>query len=579
MIRLIRRNLKGYALVCAVIAPLMMLVEVLMDLQQPTLMSDIVDIGVARRDLGYVTATGLQMFAFALVGFVGGSSNSFFASIASANMSARLREMLFGKVQSLSFAEIDRFKTSSLVTRLTNDVVQMQSMLTMLLRVMVRSPIICLGGIVMAVLLIPELSPIFIIVLPLIIAGIVLVLYRAVPLFMRVQSRLDRVNTVMRENLLGVRVVKTFGLERRQLESFGEANGGLTEDSVRAQGRTIVLMPVVTLVMNFSVVAVLWFGGNLVISGGLPVGKIMAFVNYLVQITNSLMMAVNLVINLSRAQASASRINEVLAAQPSVAEPARPSVPAGTSVEFEHVSFRYRDSGDGVLRDISFRIGDGQTLGIIGATGSGKSTLVGLIPRLYDPEEGCVRVGGVDVRTVPLAVLRREIGLVMQESTLFSGTVRDNLLFGREEASEEEIAQAVRDAQAFEFIDALPEGLMSPVEQRGKNFSGGQKQRLSIARTLLANPGVLILDDSTSAVDLATESRLHGAIGERMAGSTVIVIAQRISAVMHADRILVLDNGRVSALGTHEELLRSSEVYRSIVVSQLGEEALAHAAC
>ena len=579
MFKLVLKYVKGSARIFAVIAPLMMLLEVFMDLQQPTLMSDIIDIGVANRDMNYVLHTGLQMIVYAIIGFIGGALCSLAAGLAAVNMSGQMRQGLFDKIQSLSFAEIDHFKTSSLVTRLTNDVMQMQSMMLMMLRIMVRAPLITLGGIVMSFLLNAKLALLFCILLPIVVTSIILVLQKSVPLFSQVQERLDKVNTVMRENLLGVRVVKSFSLEQRESERFKEANDALTGKSIRAQNVTFLLMPVVTLVMNISVVAVLWFGGNMVQTGSLETGKIMAFINYLVQITNSLVMGVNLIINVSRAQASSVRINEVLDIEPSITEPREPISPANYDVEFRNVSFRYDESGDFVLKNISFTMKQGNTVGIIGATGSGKSSLISLIPRLYDVSDGQVLIGGVDIRQVSLHELRRKIGIVMQDSLLFSGTIASNLTFGKENASEAELDGAASDAQATEFISTLVQKYSSPAEQRGRNFSGGQKQRLSLARTLLQDPEILILDDSTSAVDLRTESYLRAALADRMKERTVIIIAQRISAVMDADKIIVLDFGRVAAEGTHEELLCSSEIYRSIAVSQLGEEVLAYAGC
>lgn len=579
MIKLVLKYLKGSARVCAVIAPLMMLLEVFMDLQQPTLMSDIIDIGVVNKDITYVVHTGILMIVYAFFGFIGGSLCSVTSSVAAVNMSGRMRQGLFDKIQSLSFAEIDHFKTSSLVTRLTNDVMQMQSMVLMMLRIMVRSPLICIGGIVMSLLLSPKLSLLFCIVLPIVIASIIIVLDKSVPVFSQVQERLDKVNTVMRENLLGVRVVKSFTIEGRQAERFSTANDALTEKSIQAQNVTFLLMPVVTLVMNLSVVAVLWFGGNMAAVGGVEPGKIMAFINYLVQITNSLIMAVNLIINVSRAQASSVRINDVLAVNPSITEPKEPLLPANYDIEFKDVSFRYGESGDSVLKNISFTIRQGETLGIIGATGSGKSSLVCLIPRLYDVTHGQILIGGVDIRKLSLHELRSKIGVVMQDSILFSGTIGSNLRFGNEDSSDKELDSACTDAQAIEFVSALANRYDSPVEQRGRNFSGGQKQRISLARTLLQEPQILILDDSTSAIDLLTESRLRSALSARMKDRTMILIAQRISAVMAADKIIVLDFGEIAAAGTHGELLCSSEIYRSIAVSQLGEEVLAHVTC
>ncbi len=579
MVRLIRKNLKGSALVCAIFAPLLIFIEVLMDLQQPTLMSDIVDIGVKGRNLGYVWSTGIKMVLCAFVGVLGGASCGVLASFASVTMAGEVRGKLFRKIQSLSCSGADSFRASSLITRLTNDVTQIQNMFLMLLRGMVRSPMLCIGGILMSFLLSPRLAVVFCVILPVLITCIVYVVRKSVPLYTEMQSWLDRVNTVMRENLLGVRVVKSFHLEGRQYERFQDVNGKFTEKSIRAQGLTFSLMPIVTLLMNLTVVAILWFGGNMVTAGGLETGKLMAFVNYLVQITNSLMFLVNLIINISRAQASAARINEVFFCREDEKESRTPRIPESFGIEFRNVSFRYRESGRYVLRDLSFRIREGQTVGIIGATGSGKSTLVSLIPRLYEADKGRVLIGGCDVRDIPLPVLRGLIRFVFQNSVLFEGTVEDNLRFGRETASKAEMEDALRTAQAWDFIQALPGGLQSRVEQRGKNFSGGQKQRLSIARTLLRKPKILILDDSTSALDLATEARLQSELSrKREKDSTVLLIAQRISSIMNADTILVLDNGRIAEQGTHSGLLRENGIYRSIAVSQLGEEALSHAA-
>jgi ATP-binding cassette subfamily B protein len=585
MIKLIGKYLKGPALACAIIAPTLMLVEVLMDLQQPVLMARIIDVGVANRDLAYVLHTGLKMIVCAMIGFLGGAGCSVFAAYAAVTMSGKMRQGLFGKIQSLSFAEIDRFRTSSLVTRLTNDVMQMQQMTLMTLRIMVRSPLTLIGSVFMCLTLSPRLALIFCAILPLVTVGIVLVLAKSVPAFARVQKSLDRINTIMRENLLGARLVKTFNMEGRQATRFADANDDLTEKSISAQNLTFILLPAVTLVMNLSVVAALWFGGHIVASGGsanganvgLAIGTIMAFINYLVQITHSLMMAVNLVVNISRAGASAARINEVLDTESSIANPPAPCTPVHWNVEFENVGFRYNTAAARALSDISFSVAGGETVGIIGATGSGKTTLASLIPRLYDATDGRVLVGGMDVRELDIAALRTQIAFVMQESLLFSGTVADNLRFGDETADDGRQDGALRDAQALDFVAGLPAGKNSPVEQRGRNFSGGQKQRLSLARAFLKNPKILILDDSTSAVDLKTEAAMRGALARRMKGITVIVIAQRVSAVMNADRIVVLDFGKVAACGTHAELVRTSDIYRSIVASQLGEEAISHA--
>ncbi|WP_048116378.1 ABC transporter ATP-binding protein [Methanosarcina barkeri] len=577
MFQLIKKNLKGIALIYSLLAPLLMLIEVFMDLQQPRLMANIVDIGVQNRDLGYILSTGLKMVLCALTGLIGGAGCGVIASFASMMLAGSLREELFHKIQSLSYMEIDHFKTSSLITRLTNDVTQIQNMFLMLLRGMVRSPLLCIGGIFMSFLLSPSLSIVFCIILPILITCVAFVMMRSVPLYTQMQLWLDKVNTVMRENLLGVRVIKAFNLEDKQNALFSKVNTEFTEKSIQAQNLTFTLMPIATLVMNLSMVAILWFGGNMVVSGNIETGKIMAFVNYLVQITNSLIMLVNMIINISRAQASAGRIKEVLDCEASIKQCNSPVLPENYDIEFKNVSFRYGESGEYVLKDLSFLLKEGQTVGIIGATGSGKSSVVSLIPRLYEATCGQVLIGGCDVKDIPVQYLRSNIGIVLQENVLFQGTVKENMNFGNEEADEEEIWNSLQAAQAEDFIQALPYKLQSQIEQRGKNFSGGQKQRLSIARTLLKNPKILIFDDSASAVDLSTEARLQFEIAKKMKENTVIVIAQRISGVMDADTILMLDHGSVIAKGTHKELLQSNEVYRNIAVSQLGKEVLLNA--
>ena len=548
-----------------------------MDLQQPTLMSHIVDYGVAKGDLAYVLSTGLRMIIYAVIGLAGGAGCSVLAVYASVNMGGEMRRNLFARIQTLSFAELDELKTASLITRMTNDVMQVQTMFMMMLRMMVRSPLLCIGGIIMALMLSPKLAIVLCVVLPVLVVFTMIVITKTVPMFTRLQSHIDRINTVMRENLLGVRVVKAFTMESRQYDRFTKVNNELTDTGIRAQSATFLLMPIVTLLMNLSVVAILWYGGNLESAGKLEAGKIMAFVNYMIQITNSLVNLVNTIINFSRAQASVKRIEGVFAARPSITEPEKPLVPEGYDIEFSHVSFRY-GSGDYVLKDISFTLKHGQKVGIIGTTGCGKSTLVSLIPRLYDVNEGSICIGGVDVRDIPVALLRKKVGVVLQESLLFSGSVGENLRYGNPDAADETVHAAAAVSEAEEFIARLPDQLETHVEQRGRNFSGGQKQRLSIARTLLQRPEILILDDSTSAVDLATEAKMQASIRTSMAGSTIILIAQRISTVMDCDLILVLnESGRLAAAGDHRQLMVSSELYHAIAVSQLGEEAAVYA--
>ena len=568
------KYIKGNAIIYTILAPLMMFIEVIMDLNQPKLMSDIIDIGIANGDISYVLNVGFKMIVVAFIGILGGMLCGIFATLASMNMGKNIRQSLFDKIQSLSFLEIDKFKTSSLITRLTNDVTQVQNMVMMGLRGMVRSPLIFLGGIIMSLTISVKLSMIFLIAIPLIILSVTLITSKSIPFFTEMQKKIDNVNLVMRENLLGVRVVKAFTIENKVRERFSNANKELMDTSIKAQGVTILLWPLVTLIMNLSVVAVLWFGGNYVNNGSLEIGKIMAFINYLVQIMGSLNMLVMIIINFSRAKVSAERINEVLDIESSIKDRENTEKIENFDVEFKDVYFKYNKDGEYVLKDISFKASEGEKIGIIGPTGSGKSSLISLIPRLYDTTSGSVMIGNKDVRSLKIKDLRKIIGVVLQDTTLFSGSIADNLRFGMEDANEEMMDSATRDAQAFEFINSSNEGYNREVGQRGKNLSGGQKQRISIARTFIKNPKILILDDSSSALDMETESKLQNSLKNRMKDSTVFLIAQRISAVMDSDKIIVLDNGEIAAIGTHKELIKNCEIYRSIAISQLGEEAV-----
>lgn len=566
------KYIKGSSIIYAILAPLMMFIEVIMDLNQPKLMADIIDIGVANGDIQYVLNIGFKMIIVAFIGILGGILCGIFTSIAAMTMEKNLRQGLFNKIQSLSFLEIDKFKTSSLITRLTNDVTQVQNMVMMALRGMVRSPLICLGGVIMAFSISSKLSIIFLVIIPLIIVSVVVITSKSIPFFTDMQKKIDNVNLVMRENLLGIRVVKAFAIEGKIREKFKNSNEELMETSIEAQSVTVLLWPLVTLIMNLSVVAVLWFGGNLVNTGSLEIGKIMAFINYLVQIMGSLNMMVMIIINFSRAKVSATRINEVLDIEPSIVNKDDSKEINNFDIEFKDVYFKYNKDSDYVLSGISFKAKEGEKIGIIGATGSGKSSLVSLIPRLYDTTMGSITIGNEDVRNLKIDELREIIGVVLQDTILFSGTIADNLRFGKKDATKEMMHSATKDAQAFEFINSAKEGYDRIVEQRGKNLSGGQKQRVSIARTLIKEPKILILDDSSSALDMATEAKLQKAIKRRMQNSTVFLIAQRISAVMDCDKIIVLDDGEISAIGTHRELLKTSEIYRSIAISQFGEE-------
>ena len=565
---------KGSAVICAILAPLVMILEVAMDLLQPTLLSNIIDIGVANHDLNYVLITGLKMIIAAIVGLFAGAGCSFLAAIASIKLAEEVRQGLFDKIQTLSFLELDKLKTSSLITRLTNDVTQIQQMTNMLLRMMVRAPSTAIGGLVMAIILSKELSKIFVVAIPIILIVVMIILKKSFPLFKKMQQKIDNINLVMRESILGIKIIKALVIEDKQKDRFNDANEELTMASIKSQSMNLLLLPISTFIMNLTVVSVLWFGGNMFVSGNIEIGKIMAFINYLLQIMASIMMVINCMIMFSRAQVSAARINEVLDTKASIENKENCEEVKNFDIEFKNVFFKYNDHSDNVLEDISVKIKEGEKVGIIGSTGCGKTSFVNLIPRLYDATSGEILIGGVNVKNINIKQLREDVAIVLQESILFSGDIKSNLKLGNKNASEEELISASKDSQAYEFIMNKDNKFDEAVEQRGKNLSGGQKQRLSIGRTLIKNPKIFIMDDSSSALDMATEARLQTSIRNRMKDNTVLIIAQRISAVMDLDKIIVMDDGKISAMGSHKELLERSEIYRSIAVSQLGEEVL-----
>lgn len=565
---------KGSAVICAILAPLVMILEVAMDLLQPTLLSNIIDIGVANHDLNYVLITGLKMIIAAIVGLFAGAGCSFLAAIAAIKLAEEVRQGLFDKIQTLSFLELDKLKTSSLITRLTNDVTQIQQMTNMLLRMMVRAPSTAIGGLVMAIILSKELSKIFVVAIPIILIVVMIILKKSFPLFKKMQQKIDNINLVMRESILGIKIIKALVIEDKQKDRFNDANEELTMASIKSQSMNLLLLPISTFIMNLTVVSVLWFGGNMFVSGNIEIGKIMAFINYLLQIMASIMMVINCMIMFSRAQVSAARINEVLDTKTSIENKENCEEVKSFDIEFKNVFFKYNDHSDNVLEDISVKIKEGEKIGIIGSTGCGKTSFVNLIPRLYDATSGEILIGGVNVKNINIKQLREDVAIVLQESILFSGDIKSNLKLGNKNASEEELISASKDSQAYEFIMNKDNKFDEAVEQRGKNLSGGQKQRLSIGRTLIKNPKIFIMDDSSSALDMATEARLQTSIRNRMKDNTVLIIAQRISAVMDLDKIIVMDDGKISAMGSHKELLERSEIYRSIAVSQLGEEVL-----
>jgi len=555
------------------IAPTLMLLEVVMDLMQPTLLATIVDEGIANLDMGVVTRTALMMIGLAFVGAGGGIGNGVYASKAAQAFGADLRDALFAKVESLAFANLDRLQTGQLVTRLTNDVTQIQEAAYTLMRIMIRAPLLLIGSLVMALRTAPHLSFLPLALVPLTLIPVVWVIVRATPLFSLVQQRLDAVNEIMQENLAGIRVVKAFARAVHEKLRFGQRNQALADQTLKAVRTVIVIMPVMIFTINLGVVGVLWFGGEHVMTGTMQLGEMMAFINYLIQVLMSILMVSMLVTQLARATASGDRIVEVLETIPSIQDQpdAIAEPPADATVTFEDVTFDYaQDGADPALQHVSFTARPGQTMAILGQTGSGKSTLVNLIPRYYDVTSGSIKVGGIDVRDLNTAVLRRMTGVVLQETVLFSGTIRDNIRYGRPDATDEEVVRAAKMAQAHEFIMSFPEGYDTVLGQRGVNVSGGQKQRIAIARALLVEPPILILDDSTSSVDVETESEIQKALQAYGRQRTCIMVAQRVSSVLGADQILVLDDGQVVASGNHTQLMESSPVYREIYDSQLG---------
>ncbi|MDQ2996458.1 MAG: ABC transporter ATP-binding protein/permease [Chloroflexota bacterium] len=587
----------------AVLAPLLMALEVTMDLLQPRLIERIIDQGVMRSDMGVVISTGLWMLGVALVGLAAGVGCGVFTVLAAQSFGADLRGTLFRKVQSLSFGNLDRLETGGLITRLTNDVTQVTEAVMMLLRVMVRVPLLLIGSLILAVITSPRLALIFVVLIPVVLATLIWIINKTFPMFGEVQRRLDRLNTVMQENLAGVRVVKAFARADHELGRFHDANDSLMDQNITAVRTSAVTMPIMMLTLNFGVVAALWFGGVQVNAGGLQLGQLIAFINYLSQTLMSLMMISMLVVRFARSEASAARIQEVLDSQPDLQH--RPDAltafaPQGR-LAFEHVSFSYDDERrttnderrttndessltpafvlrppSVVLKDISFTVEPGQTVALLGATGAGKSSLANLIPRFYDVNSGRITIDGVDVRDVDEAALHGVIGVALQESILFTGPIRDNIRYGRPDASDDEVIAAAKMAQAHDFISRFPEGYDSVVGQRGVNLSGGQRQRIAIARALLSQPAVLIFDDSTSAVDVETEAKIQAALADMPVRPTRVVVAQRISTVLSADMILVLDDGRVAAQGTHTQLLESSPIYREIYESQMDNGAIIH---
>jgi ATP-binding cassette, subfamily B, multidrug efflux pump len=570
------RYLKPFALAVAGVLVLL-LFQSLAELYLPNLMSDIIDTGVIKGDTAYIWRVGGFMLLVA-----GGSA---LCNIVAAYLSAKigagfgknLRSKVFSRVESYSLHEFDKIGTATLITRTTNDITQVQMVLIMILRMMISAPMMAVGGIIMAVSKDATLSLVLVVVLPFLAGLIAFVATKGVPLFKAMQVKLDRLNLVLRENLTGIRVVRAFDRIDYEKRRFEEANADLTNTAIKVNKIMAVMMPAMMLIMNFTTIAIIWFGGIRIDGGHMQVGDMMAFLQYAMQIMFSFVMLSMMFVMIPRAEASAVRINEVLETVPEINDPTQPK-PASAKrgyVEFLDVTFSYPGAEEPAISHISFRADPGRVTAIIGGTGSGKSTLISLIPRFYDIDSGKILVDGLDVREITQQALRTKIGFVPQKAVLFTGSVADNIRYGKETASDEEVRYAAQVAQATEFISGMQEGFNSEIAQGGTNVSGGQKQRLSIARALVRRPEVYIFDDSFSALDFKTDARLRTALKKETADATVLIVAQRVSTVMDADQIVVLDDGQVAGIGTHRELMSSCAVYREIVSSQLSEEELA----
>ena len=591
MLRRLIPYLKGYGMY-AVLSPLLVMLETVCELLMPLQMANIIDKGIPSGDMREILTSGAIMFALAVIAMVSGTYSSKAASFAAQGMGANLRRAQFNKITTFSFADIDRFSSSSLITRLTNDLTNIQMVAVMCLRMIVRASTMVIAALILAFQLGPELAVIVCIVIPILAVCVGGLMYICHPLFEKMQKAIDNLNEKVQENLIAIRVVKSYVRENHERKKFQGANDLFTKTGLAAVLRIVLMQPILTLGISITTVVVLYNGGHMVLAGELGVGELQTILNYIFQILFSVLMVAMALLQVVRAQASADRVFEVLdtnsditdgprAPLPAVGADGAPFVPAlgeedhylprpQGRVEFQDVSFKYQAGGTGedVLHHIDLTVEPGEFVAVVGGTGTGKSTLVNLIPRFYDVSGGQVLLDGVNVKEYPLEELRGRIGMVLQKNVLFSGTIRENLLWGREDATEEEMIQAAKDAQAYDFVMSFPDGFDTYLEQGGVNVSGGQKQRLCIARAMLRHPAVLILDDSTSAVDSTTEGLIRESFKKNLKGTTVIIIAQRISSVQYADKIVVLDDGTVSGVGTHDQLMKTNQIYQEIYASQ-----------
>ncbi|EAF2799397.1 ABC transporter ATP-binding protein [Listeria monocytogenes] len=550
--------------------------QVIGQLYLPTLMSNIIDKGVVTGDTDYIWNTGMQMLLISFASVILSVIVVYLASRISMGFGKDLRDKIFTKVEDFSLQEFDKVGTSSLITRTTNDVVQIQNVLYMMMRLMVMAPIMLLGGIIMAVGRDAKLSLIFVVVLPLLLLLVVILGGKAMPMFKSLQKKMDKLNRVIREGLTGIRVVRSFNRNEDELEKFEEANADYATTAIKVNRLLSLMSPLMMLLMNLTSIAIVWIGSIFIGNGEMQVGDLMAFIQYAMQIMMSFMMLSAVFIMIPRAGASAERINEVLDMNAEILNPENPKTSTPPAkLSFENVTFRYEGAEKPVIEDITFEANAGETVAIIGSTGAGKSTLINMIPRFYDVESGVVKINGIDVREMDQSSLRQKIGLVPQKAVLFTGTIASNMRYGKEDATDEEIWAALRTAQAENFVSKLANGLGSRVEQGGNNFSGGQKQRLSIARSLIRKPEIYIFDDSFSALDFKTDAKLREALKAETTEAVTLIVAQRITSVVNSDQIIVMNEGKIAGIGTHEELKESNQIYQEIMRSQLSEEEIA----
>jgi len=561
-----------------ILALVLLSVQAISNLYLPNINADIINNGVAKGDLPYIMQEGGKMLLFSLLLFGAAVGATFFASRISAKFAHDLRKDLYYKVLNFSQTDIDKFGTASLITRNTNDVYQIQMLVLIMLNVIILAPIMAIGGAFMAIRQDIVLSTSLIVIIPLMGIVVFFLMRKAIPLFKSMQIKLDNVNRVLREKLMGIRVIRAFVKEKGEEQRFDKVNKDLTQTAIKVNRLLALGMPLLMLIMNLTTVSILWFGSLRIDSGAMPIGNLIAFLTYIMEILISIMMAMMMFVMWPRAEASADRIKEVLETEPTITEPNNPIILKSKkgNVSFKNVTFRYEGAERPVLRNISFEAKPGQTTAIVGSTGSGKSTLINLIPRFYEVTDGKIEIDGVDIREISMEDLRASLGFVPQKAYLFSGTIASNLAYGKKDATEEEMWHALEIAQAKDFVEELPDKLQAPVDQGGTNFSGGQRQRLSIARAIIKDPKVYIFDDSFSALDNRTDANLREALKKETKNATVIIVAQRVTTILDADLIIVLnDDGTIAGQGKHSELMQSCEVYREIVKSQLPEEEIA----